>query len=103
PPSRAPTTARLFPCTTLFRAHQQLRCDGLAGGGPRIDHHPDQRAAGIDLAADDMGADRTLLQVGLDARAQRLERLGVEKYGVTRSEEHTSELQSRENLVCRLL
>src|SRR5690606_33205317 len=27
----------------------------------------------------------------------------VRKYGLTRSEEHTSELQSRENLVCRLL
>src|SRR5690606_41322021 len=25
------------------------------------------------------------------------------KYGLSRSEEHTSELQSRENLVCRLL
>src|SRR5690606_40846925 len=33
----------------------------------------------------------------------RVSRPLVEVYGVMRSEEHTSELQSRENLVCRLL
>src|SRR5690606_41742180 len=31
------------------------------------------------------------------------ERMGFNMYGANRSEEHTSELQSRENLVCRLL
>src|SRR5690606_40313103 len=30
-------------------------------------------------------------------------KLGIPVIGVVRSEEHTSELQSRENLVCRLL
>src|SRR5690606_41202750 len=30
-------------------------------------------------------------------------RSGAHHYGLARSEEHTSELQSRENLVCRLL
>src|SRR5690606_41434666 len=48
--------------------------------------------------------------VGLDARLRRLDRPDpvVEQHqrvveAVGRSEEHTSELQSRENLVCRLL
>src|SRR5690606_41780707 len=36
---------------------------------------------------------------GHHAQASALERIG----GIVRSEEHTSELQSRENLVCRLL
>src|SRR5690606_39669230 len=35
--------------------------------------------------------------------AERLRDVGHEVAGALRSEEHTSELQSRENLVCRLL
>src|SRR5436309_7021006 len=44
------------------------------------------------------------LAFGLEAeRLQPLQRERVELVAVRRSEEHTSELQSRENLVCRLL
>src|SRR5436309_3654217 len=39
----------------------------------------------------------------LDQRHQLLAELGLGVVGQRRSEEHTSEFQSRENLVCRLL
>src|SRR2546430_10251064 len=40
---------------------------------------------------------------GSTARAISWSANGIEKYTPTRSEEHTSELQSQSNLVCRLL
>src|SRR5690606_39570645 len=42
-------------------------------------------------------------EVCKDARADGAGAFGVELAAIGRSEEHTSELQSRENLVCRLL
>src|SRR5436309_12051406 len=61
-----------------------------------------------------MGADRFLLEIRILARLQHPHILALldsgatdeappRPYYVMRSEEHTSELQSRENLVCRLL
>src|SRR5690606_40756770 len=38
-----------------------------------------------------------------ERRMQRIARVPAVRVGSLRSEEHTSELQSRENLVCRLL
>src|SRR5690606_41223217 len=84
---RPPPSSTLFPYTTLFRS----RLPGLAAqelgifnkhrfGARYIAHHA--RHASVIAVAD---ADR--LPLGK----------------VDRSEEHTSELQSRENLVCRLL
>src|SRR5690606_41864669 len=44
------------------------------------------------------------LEHGAEQASQRFRRLQVTQTGgIGRSEEHTSELQSRENLVCRLL
>src|SRR3712207_8225947 len=84
---RRPPRSTLFPYTTLFRS-------AICGrrGAPR---HPRQ----LDLAGPDpLGADRAL------DGAARLEREGVvEDPRRPRSEEHTSELQSRQYLVCRLL
>src|SRR2546427_7042965 len=71
---RRPPRSTLFPYTTLFRSLRRLRVAEL-GGARRGD------AAG---PAQD-GAAR--LRAGLSHR----------------SEEHTSELQSQSNLVCRLL
>src|SRR3712207_8404694 len=71
---RRPPRSTLFPYTTLFRS------SGLSGTLPvqQLDH------LGHEVA--DVGAG------------------GVEhEVGVLRSEEHTSELQSRQYLVCRLL
>src|SRR3712207_7478272 len=83
---RRPPRSTLFPYTTLFRSEpaQLLRAAvrGLAGGGGRR-VHPRQPAA----------ARRRVL----DAPA------GRHVWQAGRSEEHTSELQSRQYLVCRLL
>src|SRR5690606_40280268 len=77
-----PPRSTLFPYTTLFRSARQgglLRPVGGGGGAAgrrRISHRPQ----GL-LGARDRGV----------------------RLAFPRSEEHTSELQSRENLVCRLL
>src|SRR5690606_39447990 len=81
-----PPRATLFPYTTLFRSPRHAgtvpaRCPGRAtGGGAPTAAWPRPALAGPGTA------DRRLA----GGRAAR-------------SEEHTSELQSRENLVCRLL
>src|SRR3712207_7113076 len=83
---RRPPRSTLFPYTTLFRSrprsHNRLcRCGGGAlGCRGACWRHPGGVAA---MTTPDAGA--TLLRM------------------VNRSEEHTSELQSRQYLVCRLL
>src|SRR3712207_6995289 len=77
---RRPPRSTLFPYTTLFRSLQRsARCAGCRHGA-----HERQRG---DVGEGRRGAHRDL---------QPDERHG-------RSEEHTSELQSRQYLVCRLL
>src|SRR3712207_7314860 len=82
---RRPPRSTLFPYTTLFRSHEERHRGRAArhqdGEVPVGQHH--QRVA---------------FRVGLVGRA---ELVPVERPG--RSEEHTSELQSRQYLVCRLL
>src|SRR5690606_39540776 len=46
---------------------------------------------------------RTTVGIWLDTLTRAVERWVTDGAGRQRSEEHTSELQSRENLVCRLL
>src|SRR5690349_8026482 len=75
-----PPRSTLFPYTTLFRSAPRAR---------HVDHAADRPPADLDALA---GAQ------GLLARRQP-EHDG----GLARSEEHTSELQSRRDLVCRLL
>src|SRR3712207_7454801 len=89
---RRPPRSTLFPYTTLFRSE--------VPGGP-AEHVGLTRplvAAGVGVG----GAGR-----GQRVREQRLLRLAHDLVGrlrgVRRSEEHTSELQSRQYLVCRLL
>src|SRR2546427_4587925 len=78
---RRPPRSTLFPYTTLFRS--RLRLDrGGARGLRRRDHGDGGRPS--------CGRAR-------HARAPRRDESGA------RSEEHTSELQSQSNLVCRLL
>src|SRR2546430_15723204 len=87
---RRPPRSTLFPYTTLFRSfegHELAAHDllGLQAKGPIVDRlkrHPVHD--GVD--------------VGVAQREERLERRRPH-----RSEEHTSELQSQSNLVCRLL
>src|SRR3712207_7177942 len=77
---RRPPRSTLFPYTTLFRSQ------------PDLTRRRGDRRGGV-AAVEQADRDRTVRQ-GLG------EHLGV---AVVRSEEHTSELQSRQYLVCRLL
>src|SRR3712207_7630235 len=84
---RRPPRSTLFPYTTLFRSQRAE----LAGDG---DHR-------VDGARDD-GVSR-LAESGGDRHGEMRARRGSVVAGEDRSEEHTSELQSRQYLVCRLL
>src|SRR5690606_39646835 len=94
---RAPPRATRFPYTTLFRslAHSA----GKLGRARLLEaRQPDES----DQITDDGVVDgkATKLERQPDVGGDRAPR---QQGGVLRSEEHTSELQSRENLVCRLL
>src|SRR2546428_5501824 len=71
---RRPPRSTLFPYTTLFRSPSAQFCLAAAG------------AAGYAVLADAIRGRPSPLRIGED-----------------RSEEHTAELQSRSELVCRLL
>src|SRR3712207_8561852 len=99
---RRPPRSTRFPYTTLFRSLPVV-------GGPHLGH----------VARGEVEADGRLEADGLaaglrplaDGRALGLTRLApyfeeldrLEEVEAVRSEEHTSELQSRQYLVCRLL
>src|SRR5688572_31080191 len=90
---RRPPRSTLFPYTTLFRSlrhpHATL-CRGIAGRKPgRL------RDIGPPLCPRHVGWRRAS---AADRAGRRLPALAE-----LRSEEHTSELQSQSNLVCRLL
>src|SRR5258708_10707643 len=93
---RRPPRSTLFPYTTLFRSLdprmtvEHIVCEPLLAQPASP-----ERTARRDLAR------ATLEQVGL--RAQDLDKYPHEFSGGQRSEEHTSELQSPDHLVCRLL
>src|SRR3712207_9409878 len=85
---RRPPRSTLFPYTTLFRS--------LVLHLHRLDDRDD--LAFLDLLT---GLDEDLPDVALQ---RRLERVAAASCATAlRSEEHTSELQSRQYLVCRLL
>src|SRR5258707_3032567 len=90
---RRPPRSTLFPYTTLFRSLQQLRAGLLRPGlsGQRLAHEHRGQAAVPFL---------------VDRKSTRLNSSHANiSYAVfcLRSEEHTSELQSRQYLVFRLL
>src|SRR3712207_8917298 len=78
---RRPPKSTLFPYTTLFRSF-----DGTSSAALLVHVEQDR----VELC-DGAFADSELLRQGRQETADR------------RSEEHTSELQSRQYLVCRLL
>src|SRR3712207_7056577 len=93
---RRPPRSTLFPYTTLFRSQAVVAVlgdqpPGLADVGVGVDRH---RLARHEVLHARGGR---LAQALLEA-AQ-----GLEEHDAARSEEHTSELQSRQYLVCRLL
>src|SRR3712207_8881087 len=94
-----PPRSTLFPYTTLFRSPAHLRRGALCGG--RVAARPGERAAVLEARlalAHPLGA-RVRPRGGAGDRARHAR--GARRGG--RSEEHTSELQSRQYLVCRLL
>src|SRR5206468_11236644 len=102
PLRRAPPST-LFPYTTLFRsvivAH--VAPDEV---GPEIDRQDDVRphrpAQGDRDRVDDASVDQIAIVV---RNRTKQARHGYGRADRDRSEEHTSELQSRSDLVCRLL
>src|SRR3712207_8687327 len=87
---RRPPRSTLFPYTTLFRSEGANRFPGAAG---------DPKGLACPFFAHIRKVnprDRPVDQGSVTLRSQMLRR-GI------RSEEHTSELQSRQYLVCRLL
>src|SRR5688572_31995130 len=81
---RLPPRSTLFPYTTLFRSRPEVPRLRRVGPGRPVGH-PEARAALPDLR-------------GQETQGRRLP-----PRQRARSEEHTSELQSQSNLVCRLL
>src|SRR5438477_6687469 len=77
---RPPPTSTLFPYTTLFRSRPGEGQKHLLGGG---------------------AASRSVQNGGLQVPQHVI--IAHQQIDVLRSEEHTSELQSHVNLVCRLL
>src|SRR3712207_7079467 len=112
---RRPPRSTLFPYTTLFRsfvpAHNEKETKVAISDTPK----PEKALAVIKQPNGQFINARTLyafLNVGRDFStwfADKVNRYGFEKgidfdvLTVIRSEEHTSELQSRQYLVCRLL
>src|SRR5207249_9983327 len=92
-----PLTPTLFPYTTLFRSgHGQQRAEH------RLGHGLHDRLAGVPADARDLG--RLTAGQRIEARvAPRSVDRPAQPPRHRRSEEHTSELQSRFDLVCRLL
>src|SRR5438034_1950739 len=87
-----PPRSTLFPYTTLFRSLRPV----LSVRAPRAGVDLEDRVAGVVLAREE----GVLLQA-LEVRLHRHELL--RELALERSEEHTSELQSHSDLVCRLL
>src|SRR3712207_8035646 len=89
---RRPPRSTLFPYTTLFRSRDRERAGGRLRRGRRRQGRPGLAPAGHRQR----GRARPAAE-----RRRRRRRRGWPR--AARSEEHTSELQSRQYLVCRLL
>src|SRR3712207_8698170 len=85
---RRPPRSTLFPYTTLFRS---------------CDKRPGRREVRRGSEVEGRIPRRALRPPGLSVSSRRSISLAAGKRSSRRSEEHTSELQSRQYLVCRLL
>src|SRR3712207_7661083 len=90
---RRPPRSTLFPYTTLFRSEEVRDRKALAAAEPELRF---DRQRGIAHGPVGVAQPRAF------EREERGHQLGRGR-DRTRSEEHTSELQSRQYLVCRLL
>src|SRR2546425_6468352 len=87
---RRPPRSTLFPYTTLFRSCRESVLSGLASPASRLNPPASSKTTSESSEAPDR----------ITRRPSRVANRGVHN---TRSEEHTSELQSLAYLVCRLL
>src|SRR2546427_7014387 len=91
---RRPPRSTLFPYTTLFRSGLAARGQPLAHGRVHLDVFEREQIDRLEEVMLPVGEGGVVLDPGSD---------GAELQLSHRSEEHTSELQSQSNLVCRLL
>src|SRR3712207_7511089 len=98
---RRPPRSTLFPYTTLFRSH----LSDVAGFRRQIRDiaviEQDSATGWVHEAGDDVEERRLPAAGGAEQRISSA--LIPDVVDLLRSEEHTSELQSRQYLVCRLL
>src|SRR5690242_563678 len=98
---RRPRRPPLFPYTTLFRSEPIQATQGDTEPTQKVE--VDGTFADVDVAATDVlvvpGGTVNADRIRMEEKAQEL----VKAFDAARSEEHTSELQSHVNLVCRLL
>src|SRR3712207_8780513 len=87
---RRPPRSTLFPYTTLFRSEDRPLVDEVT------QHRAEARAGGREL-------DRPRVDELRGRVRNVVVQLVQHRSAAVRSEEHTSELQSRQYLVCRLL
>src|SRR3712207_8548163 len=98
---RRPPRSTLFPYTTLFRSH---RGEEAAAGVELVLQVAQEVAGQRPQAPDAVQALRGARDVRREELLRRADRRELQLLlGAERSEEHTSELQSRQYLVCRLL
>src|SRR3712207_7113451 len=90
---RRPPKSTLFPYTTLFRSHGGAAAAAGAGPATRLRGTSERARSPLEP---------TVRRPPAPAPRRPSPR-GVEHLPHVRSEEHTSELQSRQYLVCRLL
>src|SRR2546429_9820192 len=100
---RRPPGSTLFPYTTLFRSW----ADGQNGEPPAAERRPHLGAGGplVDVlkrGGVPVEQERRVVVVHGERAAGGQPRLGRGQRLLGRSDEHTSELQSRLHLVCRL-
>src|SRR5690606_41694179 len=100
--SRRPaSTSTLFPYTTLFRSNAILVSGAIVALTVLINKLIPDEALQIlmSLVVSSLIINWTMISLTHIIFRKHKRKAGIK----TRSEEHTSELQSRENLVCRLL
>src|SRR2546430_8313937 len=88
---RRPPRSTLFPYTTLFRSHSPIEPLGTRG------------KLTVAVVASAVHAGNMVSAGARTDRAKRITLMVFTCKAALRSEEHTSELQSQSNLVCRLL
>src|SRR3712207_7616984 len=96
---RRPPRSTLFPYTTLFRSDR----GGLRYTLKAIEHHEVPRRAAGQAIDNNESPDSVAVAAGARLHIRHRIDPAPARLNARRSEEHTSELQSRQYLVCRLL